>query len=78
MTCQEAIDVLADYLDRVLSPSVAEALERHLSDCAPCVAYLATYRKTRELVRDTGRVEMPEELKARLSRFLLEQLQRRP
>jgi anti-sigma factor (TIGR02949 family) len=74
MTCREAIDVLADYLDQMLSPELAERLEAHLRECRPCVAYLKTYRKTRELVGKAGQVEMPEELKSRLRRFLLEQL----
>lgn len=74
MTCREAIDVLADYLDQVLSPSLAEQLGAHLRDCPPCQAYLKTYRKTQDLAGQAGRVEMPQELKARLRRFLLEQL----
>jgi anti-sigma factor RsiW len=78
MTCREAIDVLADYLDQLLSPEIAERLEAHLRDCRPCVAYLKTYRKTRELLGTAGRVEMPEEMRVRLRRFLLEQLSKDP
>jgi anti-sigma factor RsiW len=74
MTCREAIDVLADYLDQMLSPEMASRLDRHLRDCRPCVAYFKTYRKTRELVGQVGRVEMPDEMKARLREFLVEQL----
>jgi anti-sigma factor RsiW len=76
MNCKEAIEVLADFLDQVLSSEVAAALEAHLRDCAPCRAYLATYRETRGLVGEAGRIEMPAEMKARLRRFLLEQLGR--
>ena len=60
MTCREAIDVLDDYVDGTMPPDVAAELERHLADCAPCRAYLATYRKTRELGTTAARVEMPE------------------
>jgi anti-sigma factor RsiW len=74
MTCKEAIDVLADYLESSLTPEVAEELERHLRDCAPCRAYLATYRKTREITGEVGRAPMPEEMRERLHRFLLERL----
>jgi anti-sigma factor RsiW len=52
---------------------VAE-LERHLAGCPACVAYLKTYRKTQELTSEVTRVPMPEEMKARLRRLLLEQL----
>jgi anti-sigma factor RsiW len=74
MTCREAIDVLGDYLEHLLAEDLAEELERHLRDCAPCRAYLSTYRKTRELTREAGRVPMPEEMKQRLRRFLIDRL----
>jgi len=74
MTCKDAIDIIADFLDQTLASDAIEELEAHLRDCEPCRAYLNTYRKTRGLVGEAGRVEMPEELKARLRRFLQGQL----
>jgi len=74
VTCRDAIDVLDDYVDGTMPPAVAAELERHLADCAPCRAYLATYRKTRELAAAAGRAEMPEEMQERLRRFLAVQL----
>jgi hypothetical protein len=71
MKCKEAIAVLADYLEATLTPEVLDELERHLRDCGPCTAYLNTYRRTRDLVGDVARVEMPDEMKARLREFLL-------
>jgi anti-sigma factor RsiW len=76
MTCRDAIAILADYLESALSAEHLEELEQHLRDCAPCRAYLATYRKTKALATDAGRVEMPEEMKTRLREFLLSQLRR--
>ena len=73
MTCKDAIAVLADFLEETLSSEAAGALEAHLRDCAPCRAYLNTYRKTRGLVARAGRTPMPPELKTRLRQFLLEQ-----
>jgi len=74
MTCKDAIEVLADFLDRTLSSDVGRELERHLAGCEPCIAYLNTYRKTRSLVGAMGPTEMPPELRARLRQFLLAQL----
>ena len=74
MTCKDAIDVLGDYLEETLSEELAQELERHLGDCVPCRAYLSTYRKTRELTGKAGRAPMPEEMKKRLHRFLLDRL----
>ena len=77
MTCKDAIAIMADYLESALSPELVEKLEEHLHDCAPCRAYLATYRKTKSLAADAGRVEMPEEMKTRLRELLLAQLRER-
>ena len=74
MTCHDVIDVLADYLEQALTPEIAAALERHLAGCEPCRAYLATYRRTRTLGAQAGRLEMPDEMKTRLREFLLERL----
>jgi anti-sigma factor RsiW len=74
MTCREAIDVIADFLDQVLSPQALGELERHLADCEPCRAYLNTYRATRALTGRAGQVEMPPEMRQRLRRFLRDQM----
>ena len=75
VTCKDFIlDFLADYLDGKLSPQIAAELERHLAICPPCVAYMNTYKRTRELVGRMAPTEMPEEMKTILRRFLREQL----
>ena len=70
MRCREAIDVLADYLESTLTPEMLEQLELHLRDCAPCRAYLATYKRAAELAAKVNRVEMPPALRQRLRDFL--------
>lgn len=74
MTCRNAIEVIAEFLEQTLSAEVGRELEAHLADCEACRAYLNTYRSTRALVGQAGRVEMPADLRARLRRFLLTQL----
>jgi anti-sigma factor RsiW len=74
MTCREAIAVLAEFLDATLDPAAARELEVHLAECDECRAYLATYRRTADAVAAAGRVEMPQELRRRLTAFLLERL----
>jgi predicted anti-sigma-YlaC factor YlaD len=70
MNCREAIDVLAEYLDATLTPDMLAQLEAHLRVCAPCRAYLATYKRSVELAAKVNRVEMPPEVKQRLRDFL--------
>jgi anti-sigma factor RsiW len=75
LTCKEFIlDYLADYLDTTLKPEVVADLERHLAECPPCLAYLNTYKKTRDLTRQAMPQAMPDEMKAHLRRFLLKHL----
>jgi predicted anti-sigma-YlaC factor YlaD len=74
MTCQDTIALLSDYLEALCGPELMAELEEHLRDCAPCRAYLATFRRTRDLTHDAGQVEMPPEMKSRLRAFLLARL----
>lgn len=74
MICRELIEVLDDYLDGALAPDLVRELEGHLAGCEPCGAYIATYRKTRQVGAAAARVDMPDEMKARLRRFLAEKL----
>jgi anti-sigma factor RsiW len=76
VTCQEAIGLLADYLDRLLTAEAARRLDGHMADCDECRAFLSTYERARDVAARVGRVEMPEEMKARLRRFLLDELER--
>lgn len=74
MTCREAIGLLADYLEAALAPERIRELDRHLAGCDPCQAYLNTYRRTRTLAAEAGRVAMPAEMKDRLRQFLVRAL----
>ena len=69
MTCREVADFLADYVSGALAAEVRAQFDRHLSVCANCRAYLATYRATIELGRRAfatadadARNEVPEDL----------------
>ena len=74
MICRELIEVIDEYLDGALAPDIVRDLERHLEECAPCSAYIATYRETRRIGAAAARVDVPEEMKARLRRFLADKL----
>jgi anti-sigma factor (TIGR02949 family) len=70
MTCREAIERLIEYLDGELTAGTLAEFEAHLSRCAPCRAYLATYRRTNELVAKAHQVELPERLRIKLRELL--------
>ena len=73
-TCRDVIELLLDYLEEALDPGTVAQVERHFQDCAPCLAYLRTYERSRRLVGDVTRDELPEELKMRLRALLLGRL----
>ncbi len=74
MTCKDAIELFSEYLEAAVDADTLAGLEQHLRDCPPCVAYLNTFRRSRELAREASEVEMPPELKRRLRQFLLAHL----
>ena len=74
MTCQDAIALLSEYLETALGAETIADLEGHFAGCAPCVAYLNTFRATRRVAAEAARVEMPDEMKGRLRSFLLDRL----
>jgi anti-sigma factor RsiW len=77
LTCTEFIeDLLADYVDGALEPEAVGELEAHLTKCPPCVAYLNTYRKTRDVVGLAGAAQMPPEMKDILRQLMVRKLKR--
>jgi len=74
LACRETISLLGEYLEGLLTPSHLAELEEHLAECGPRQAYLDTYRRTRGLTIQEGRVEMPAEMRRRLAEFLVRRL----
>ena len=74
LTCRDVVVLLADYLETSLSQERLREIEDHLAGCEPCQAYLRTYRRTKALTAWSERVAMPEEMKDRLRRLLLQAL----
>lgn len=66
MECRRLAELLADYLDGTLPRRLTELLEWHIDGCAPCVAFINTYRGTVEATRRLTPAEIPPELKQRL------------
>ena len=66
MDCRKIAELLGDYLEGTLPKRIAELLEWHIDGCAPCVAFVNTYRGTLNATRALRDVEIPAELKNRL------------
>ncbi|MBI4637580.1 MAG: zf-HC2 domain-containing protein [Candidatus Rokubacteria bacterium] len=64
--CRQIAELLADYLDGSLPQPTSELIEWHIESCAPCVAFVNTYRGTIDAARKLREVEIPSELRQRL------------
>ena len=58
IVCQQAVELVTDYLEGALSRSARRRFEAHLAGCPHCTEYLAQMRVTIELA---GRIT-PEDL----------------
>lgn len=71
MNCREVIEFLADYIEGELAPRVSAEFERHLSICASCTAYLASYRETIVVARIVETQSLPDEAPEELIEAIL-------
>ena len=58
LVCQQAVELVTDYLEGTLTGRPRRRFEAHLAGCPHCTEYLAQMRETIHL---TGRLE-PEDL----------------
>ena len=70
MRCEDLVSVIIDYLEGEMKPEFRAEFERHIGDCSSCLAFLETYKKTKELTSQIGCSEIPPEVKNRIKAFL--------
>lgn len=70
MTCRSGVDLLADYLEDLLSPEMRASVERHVLACERCQAFVASYKATPAILRHATDVAVPDDLRARLRTWL--------
>ena len=71
--CRQIADLLGDYLEGALPRETRELIEWHIEGCAPCIAFVNTYRGTIDAAKKLREVEIPHELKKRLLTVLRSQ-----
>jgi predicted anti-sigma-YlaC factor YlaD len=77
IACAAGVELLMDYLEGVVSLEVRTTLEAHVSNCAKCRAFIASYQETPRIVRDATKTTMPPEVAASLTSFIREQCSRK-
>ena len=72
MKCEELLQMLNDYVDGEIDPSVCEEFEKHLEGCNPCQVVVDNIRRTITLYKDDEIYEVPLEFHRRLHSVLRE------
>ena len=79
LRCRDIGQLLYDYVEGRLEPSVRQSMDQHLADCPGCLAFLNTYKQTTHLSTDLRCEDIPPELQQKLLSFIKTQLiTRRP
>ena len=66
ITCQEVVELVTDYLERVLPADEATLFEQHLNFCEGCIVYVEQIRATAETVGRVTEDDVPAEAKEQL------------
>ena len=68
--CSRIVSLLSDYIDGRLPGDIRSDLEKHLSGCPECTAFVGSFRSTVTLLQSLNDDDLPEELRLRLRAFL--------
>lgn len=68
--CTGLVNLLGDYVDDQLPVDVKAAVEQHMHQCAPCMAFIRQYRFAPQAVREHLLQKVPVDLENRLLSFL--------
>jgi mycothiol system anti-sigma-R factor len=70
--CQEALDILYQYIDGELTVERRVQIKRHLDDCAPCLDAFDFEAELKLVVARKCRDQVPDSLRQRVAEAILE------
>ena len=70
IACASGVELLMDFLEDVLPADVKAALEKHVSGCGRCAAFVASYQATPRIVRNATDVTLTADIERSLQAFL--------
>jgi len=73
ISCEQALASLLEYIDRELEGERSREIEQHLSTCRSCYSRLEFEQRLRSRLREAGRQQPPESLRARIDRLFISQ-----
>jgi predicted anti-sigma-YlaC factor YlaD len=54
LTCQELAELVSDYIEGVLGPSLRDQIVEHLAECADCSSYVEQMHTTIAVTGEIG------------------------
>jgi anti-sigma factor RsiW len=66
LVCQQAVELVTDYIESSMSRADRRRFEAHLSSCPNCTAYLDQMRSTIQLTGQLRSEELPSEVREEL------------
>ncbi len=66
LVCQQAVELVTDYIEGAMSRADRRRFEAHLSSCPNCTAYLGQMRTTIQLTGQLRSEELPWEVREEL------------
>jgi len=67
LNCQEALELLQDYLHREATPELAVRIEQHLAACGPCLHHARFEQNFQALLGATAsEIRCPDALRQRI------------
>lgn len=76
--CQDALQTLYHYLDGELTPERRAAIQRHLTQCAPCLHAFDFESELKAVVARSCRDQVPESLRKRVADVIEQASKSRP
>jgi hypothetical protein len=65
-TCQEVVDLAAEYVEGAMPPEDATLFELHLNFCDGCYRFIDQIRETAAVAGRVSEEHVPEEMKVKL------------
>ena len=76
--CQDALQTLYHYLDGELTPERRAAIQRHLSQCGPCLDAFDFEAELKAVVARSCRDQVPDSLRQRVAEVIHQASKSRP
>jgi hypothetical protein len=76
-TCKQITDLVYNFLNDTLRPTVKKDFLQHLRLCPDCISFLNTYKKTVNLTRSLRAEDIPPKVRTSISDFLRRRIRKR-